>query len=58
MVLLIKDNKALPYPDIWKRVLETNKELKWEYQNVLHVFKILFAMPITNWKVKNVKGQI
>ena len=28
MVPFIKDDKALPYPDIWKQVLETKKELK------------------------------
>ena len=51
MVLLIKNNKALPYLDIWKQVF-TNSELKSECKNVLHLFKILFVLPFTNAKLE------
>ena len=51
MVPLIKNNKALPYLDIWKCVF-TNSELKSECKNVLHLFEILFVMPFTNGKLE------
>ena len=47
MVPLIKNNKALPYLDIWKRVF-SNSELKPEWKNVLHLFEVLSVMPFTN----------
>ena len=50
-VLLIKNNKALPYLDIWKQVF-TNSELKLECKNVLHLFEILFVAPFTNAKLE------
>ena len=40
MVPLIKNNKALPYPDIWKQVF-TKSELKSEYKNVLPIQDII-----------------
>ena len=43
MVPLIKNNKALPYLDIWKRVF-TNSEHKSECKNVLHLFELLFVI--------------
>ena len=51
MVTLVKNNKALPYVDIWKQVF-TNSELKSECKNVLHLFEILFVMPFTNAKLE------
>ena len=51
MVPLIKNNRALPYLDIWKRVF-TNSELKSECKNVLHLFEILFVMSFTNAKLE------
>ena len=51
MVTLVKNNKALPYLDIWKQVF-TNTELKSECKNVLHLFEILFVMPFTNAKLE------
>ena len=51
MVPLIKNNKVLPYLDIWKQVF-TNSKLKSECKNVLHLFEILFVMPFTNAKLE------
>ena len=51
MVPLIKNNKVLPYLDIWKRVF-TNSELESECKNLLHIFEILFVMPFTNAKLE------
>ena len=53
MVPLIKNNKALPYLDIWKRVFK-NSEIKSKCKNVLQLFKILFVMPFTNAKLERV----
>ena len=47
MVPLIKNNKASPYLNIWKRVF-SNSELKPECKNVLHLFEVLFALPFRN----------
>ena len=47
MVPLIKNNKALPYLDIWKRVF-SNSELKPECKDVLYLFEVLSVMPFTN----------
>ena len=41
----------IPYLDIWKRVF-TNRELKSECKNVLHLFEISFVMPLTNAKLE------
>ena len=51
MVPLVKNNKALPYLDIWKWVF-TSSELNSECENVLHLFEILFVMPFTNAKLE------
>ena len=51
MVPLIKNNKVLPYLDIWKQVF-TNSKLKSECKNVLHLFEILFVMSFTNPKLE------
>ena len=57
MVPLIKNNKALPYLDTWKRVF-TNSELKSKCKNVLHLFEILFAMSFTNAKLERMFSQM
>ena len=57
MVTLVKNNKALPYVDIWKQVF-TNSELKSECKNVLHLFEILFVMPFTNAKLERMFSQM
>ena len=53
MVPLIKNNKALPYLDIWKRVF-TNSELTSKCRNNLHILKILLFMPFTNAKLERI----
>ena len=48
---LVANNRNEHYLNIWKRVL-TNKEIKIECKNVLHIFEIFLCTPLTNTKVE------
>ena len=57
MAPLIKDNKALPYLQIWKPVF-TNKELN-ENANMCYKYLKYYLLCYSHiWKFKNVKSQI
>ena len=51
LIPLVANNPNEHYLNVWKRVL-TNKEIKIECKNVLHIFEILLYIPFTNAKVE------
>ena len=57
VIPIVKNHKKVKYHQIWKKVFE-NSDLKKEYENVLHVIKVLLIIPFTNAKVERLFSRI